>query len=84
VERCPRKALHLEPFPEAKNKKGMVSVIDKDRCIGCGVCAFKCPTQSLGLVHREKEQDFPRNFREQAYRMGIERGRRLPWNLQKQ
>jgi ferredoxin len=69
------KALRLEPHGEATNKKGMAIALDPGRCIGCGVCAHKCPTQSLGLVRRPQEQDFPMDFREQAFRMGKERGR---------
>ena len=57
-------ALDLEDDPEAKdritvvgnkelkNKKGKVSVANVDVCIGCGVCAYKCPTKSLILKRR--------------------------------
>jgi len=31
------------------NKTGQVSVVDIDHCIGCGVCAYKCPSKSLAL-----------------------------------
>ena len=31
------------------NKTGQVSVVNIDHCIGCGVCAYKCPTKSLAL-----------------------------------
>ncbi|MBI5582463.1 MAG: 4Fe-4S binding protein, partial [Deltaproteobacteria bacterium] len=75
VERCPMKALSLQPHPEAQNKTGQAPALDPERCLGCGVCAFKCPTASLGLVERLEEQDFPLNFRDQVLRMGRERGR---------
>lgn len=75
VKRCPMKALELVPSPEAQNEPGKVSTLKEEHCIGCGVCAYKCPTQSLGLVRRSEEQDFPKNFRDQVYRMGKERGR---------
>jgi ferredoxin len=74
AERCPMKALHMEASPQARNKTGKVSLLDSARCIGCGVCAHKCPSHSLSLVHREEEQDFPVNFRDQAFRMAVERG----------
>ena len=77
VQRCPMKALELASSPEARNKLGKVSRLKDDGCIGCGVCAYKCPTQSLGLVKRPQDQDFPKNFREQVYRMGKERGKIL-------
>ena len=38
---------------ELKNKTGKVAVINTELCIGCGVCAHKCPTNSLALERRE-------------------------------
>jgi NAD-dependent dihydropyrimidine dehydrogenase PreA subunit len=38
---------------ELKNKTGKVSAANIDFCIGCGVCAYKCPTRSLVLERRE-------------------------------
>jgi NAD-dependent dihydropyrimidine dehydrogenase PreA subunit len=75
VERCPMKALSLQPHPEARNRTGQAPTLEPDRCLGCGVCVFKCPSASLGLVLRSQEQDFPLNFRDQVLRMGRERGR---------
>ena len=49
---------------ELKNKRGKVSVLNPDRCIGCGVCAYKCPTKSLILERSEVIQDTPKNARE--------------------
>jgi ferredoxin len=71
------KALELAPSAEAQNEKGKAAILRAEECIGCGVCVYKCPTQSLGLIQRPEEQDFPKNFREQVYRMGQERGRIL-------
>lgn len=72
VKRCPMEALHLEDFPEAKgrittiaggkkleNKTGKVSRVNIDLCIGCGVCAYKCPTKSLMLERRAVIQHPP-------------------------
>jgi MinD superfamily P-loop ATPase len=41
-----------------------VSVLNPDLCIGCGVCAYKCPTQSLVLERREVIEHPPKNARE--------------------
>jgi NAD-dependent dihydropyrimidine dehydrogenase PreA subunit len=58
-------ALELEETPEAKNKVGKVSVLSKpDFCLGCGVCAYKCPTKSLKLVERETIHEPPKDARE--------------------
>jgi NAD-dependent dihydropyrimidine dehydrogenase PreA subunit len=69
-------ALDLEDHPEAKdritvtgdkklkNKKGKISVANLDICIGCGVCAYKCPTQSIILERREFIKHPPKDIRE--------------------
>jgi formate hydrogenlyase subunit 6/NADH:ubiquinone oxidoreductase subunit I len=38
---------------ELKNKRGRVSLVNTDLCIGCGVCAYKCPSKSLVLERQE-------------------------------
>ena len=49
---------------ELKSKSGKVSVVNLDLCIGCGVCAYKCPTESLTLERREVIEDPPKDARE--------------------
>ena len=49
---------------ELKNKRGKLSVVNPDICIGCGVCAYKCPTESLVLERREVVEHPPKNGRE--------------------
>ena len=49
---------------ELKNKSGNVSVVNPDLCIGCGVCAYKCPTDSLVLERREVIEHPPKDVRE--------------------
>ena len=51
---------------DLKNKTGKVSAVNPDLCIGCGVCAFKCPTESLVLKRREAIQPPPQDAREYA------------------
>ena len=29
-----------------------------ERCIGCGLCIRTCPTESIGLVHKNTETDW--------------------------
>ena len=49
---------------ELKNKAGKVAAVNPDLCIGCGVCAYKCPTKSLVLERREVIEEPPKNARE--------------------
>ncbi len=51
---------------ELKNKRGKISVVNPDLCIGCGVCAYKCPSKSLVLERCEAIQHPPQNAREYA------------------
>jgi formate hydrogenlyase subunit 6/NADH:ubiquinone oxidoreductase subunit I len=73
VQRCPMEALSLQESPQAKNKKGKMSVLQTDRCIGCGVCVYKCPSRSLTLIHRGTVTDPPQDPRDYANRFLAER-----------
>ena len=57
-------ALQLEDSEEATNKKGKAAVLDPDKCIGCGVCVYKCPTESLILERRKEVYEPPKDVRE--------------------
>jgi len=46
---------------ELKNKTGRVSKVDQRLCVGCGVCAYKCPSASLVLELREGALPPPAN-----------------------
>jgi NAD-dependent dihydropyrimidine dehydrogenase PreA subunit len=56
-----------------KNKKGKVSTVDPDLCIGCGVCVIKCPSQSMALERKEVLEDPPRDVRDFAQRTRAEK-----------
>ena len=76
VKRCHMGAIHLEEYPEArdrvtvvegkelKNKLGKVAVLNPELCIGCGVCAYKCSTKSLVLERLEGTEAPPKDARE--------------------
>ena len=49
---------------ELTNKAGKVSELNPERCIGCGVCAYKCPSQSLILVRNQAEHHPPQTGRD--------------------
>jgi coenzyme F420-reducing hydrogenase gamma subunit len=57
---------------ELKNKTGKVSVANTDICIGCGVCAYKCPTRSLVLQRCEVIEDPPKDGREFVKRVSLD------------
>ncbi|MHA2400011.1 MAG: ATP-binding protein [Promethearchaeota archaeon] len=62
---CPMNALTV-------NHKKLL--FDPKRCIGCGVCAHKCKNGATFLIHREGEQDIPKDPRDQGMRFLKERG----------
>ncbi len=49
---------------ELKNKTGKLAVLNPDLCIGCGVCAYKCSTQSLALKRQEVIEEPPKKAHE--------------------
>ena len=57
-------ALQLKVSSLARNKVGKAAVLDPDLCIGCGVCAYKCPTDSLVLERNEVITEPLQNVRE--------------------
>jgi ferredoxin len=46
---------------ELKNKKGQVATVNVEDCIGCGVCVYKCPSNSLVLKRKEVLEHPPKN-----------------------
>ena len=50
--------------------------IDLNRCIGCGLCVTKCPTEAAFLVKKSEEDLYnpPENSMEMHIRMAQERG----------
>ena len=46
------------------NKNGKVAELIPGRCIGCGVCAYKCPSKSLALERNQVEHKPPKTGRD--------------------
>ena len=43
-----------------------IALISEELCIGCGVCAYKCQSQSLSLIRREVDHHPPKTVRDWA------------------
>jgi ferredoxin len=61
-------AIQLETSSEAKNKSGKIAILEPELCIGCGVCAYKCPTESIVLVSRVEITEPPADTKEYVTR----------------
>jgi Na+-translocating ferredoxin:NAD+ oxidoreductase subunit B len=46
------------------NKTGKTAELNPERCIGCGVCAYKCQSQSLTLLRNQVEHHPPQTGRD--------------------
>ena len=57
-------ALSLKFSAESTNKLNKAGAVDEDKCIGCGVCAHKCPTNSAILIQNEEIIESPKNVYE--------------------
>ncbi len=80
VKRCPMDVLSLADEPAARGRKMAVIVDGKEKtlvnktgkvtqaraefCIGCGVCAYKCPSKSLILKRNEVDHHPPETGRD--------------------
>lgn len=45
LKACPRKAISIP--------RGVYAVIDPELCVGCGLCAKKCPADVISMISRE-------------------------------
>ena len=65
----------LDYVPE--NEK---SVLDVDRCIGCGLCVSTCPSSSLSLIRKpgSEQPEVPRNIIDAFIKLSRVRGKLGP------
>jgi ferredoxin len=58
-----------------KVKGEMRPIVNDDRCIGCGVCAGACRSESIEMERRSDQPHVPQNAIEKAVRTSLEKGR---------
>lgn len=68
MDRCQVKALEL---------RDDIAVLDRERCIGCGVCIITCPNEALRLERKGAEEvSIPaKDFTDMMIKIGQEKGR---------
>jgi len=74
---CPVGAISMLPHRQDGNRKNkLYPEINRERCIGCGVCVPVCGNKrAMNMVRRPKSPYVPHNSIEKTLRMAIERGR---------
>jgi Fe-S-cluster-containing hydrogenase component 2 len=62
---------------EALDLDDFVPVVNRDRCIGCGLCVTTCPTEALVLVRKEAAErpSIPANTAMTHIQLGKARGK---------
>jgi len=72
VDRCQVHAIQIE---------NDLTIIDKDRCIGCGLCASVCSTESISLVHKTPDEASAifLNDREVMQAMALDKNKEYPF-----
>ncbi len=66
AEICPVNAIKMKP--------GSGPIVDDSICMGCGVCALDCSTESMKLIKREQRVLHPADTFEKVILSALERG----------
>ena len=73
-EVCPIDCIERVPVENPTSKKKTKPKIDESRCIGCGICAVKCPAGAIKMVKRKQRVIHPATIYEQIILQCLERG----------
>jgi Pyruvate/2-oxoacid:ferredoxin oxidoreductase delta subunit len=72
---CPINAIEMLPVNDPGSKVKKRANINKESCLGCGVCVLQCEkTKALKLVKREKRVLHPENVFEKLILQCLEKG----------
>ncbi|MFB0565589.1 MAG: 4Fe-4S dicluster domain-containing protein [Candidatus Aminicenantaceae bacterium] len=73
-EVCPIDCIERVPVENPTSKKETKPKIDESRCIGCGICAVKCPAGAIKMVKRKQRVIHPATIYERLMLQCLERG----------
>ena len=70
---------------EAVNPDNGTVAVDKDRCIGCGLCVTNCPSGAMTLMRKPESElvPVPENWEDTSIRLGKARGKLNTSNMVK-
>ena len=71
---CPINAIEMIPDNDPNSKRKSTPKVDKNICLGCGVCVLQCKPKSMQLVKREKRVIHPESTYERVILQSLERG----------
>ena len=74
VEACPVKAVGLYNANDPKKKKRKKALVNKEICIGCGICTPKCGACAMRMLPRENSVLHPESLFEVTILSALERG----------
>jgi Fe-S-cluster-containing hydrogenase component 2 len=52
-----------------------IAVVDRERCIGCGVCVTQCDAEALALFRRETTHEPPKDYATWLVQVALEKDR---------
>jgi NAD-dependent dihydropyrimidine dehydrogenase PreA subunit len=74
VTACPAGAIE-RCDSQGQGRRAYWSVLDDERCLGCGVCIDQCRFEALELVPREERSYTPQTTLDRMIAMAVERGK---------